>query len=218
MGQLRDQLNGRRRARAALQARAWGAARVAVRSLLPSRRLVAAALCAAAALGAPSARGSVAAEAKVPAAPAPVERVTGGASSLDELVERFLAALRAGDADALEALRLTRDEYVHLVMPGHVPPGQPPQALSPEAAEYFYDVMDTKSRHFRTALLTRFGGRPLELHEITFEKGVAQYAGHRSHKRTALWLREADGSLVELRTGSVVERDGRFKFASYIRD
>lgn len=222
MGQLRDQLSDPARVQAALQARAWGAARSVARSLVPSRGLVALALCSAVALmpalGPTVATGSVAAGSDTPVAPRPVEKVTGGASSLDELIERFLAALHSGDTGALDALRLTRDEYVHLVMPGHVPPGQPPQALSPEASDYFYEVMDTKSRHFRDALIARFAGRPLELHEITFEKGVAQYAGHRSHKRAALRLREADGSLVELRTGSVVERDGRFKFASYIRD
>ncbi|MEW6268400.1 MAG: hypothetical protein AB1689_03780, partial [Thermodesulfobacteriota bacterium] len=135
-----------------------------------------------------------------------------------ELVQRFLAALRAGDRVALEALRLTRDEYVGLVMPGHVPPGDPPQRLDPEASEYFFSVMDQKSRHFREALVARFAGRRLELEQVSFEKGVRDYAGHRSYRRAALRLRDQDGRTVELRTGSVVERDGRFKFASYIRD
>lgn len=149
---------------------------------------------------------------------APVKRVTGGASSMDELMERFLSALQRGDRDTLEALRLTKDEYVHLVMPGHVPPGQPPQALSPAAADYFYSVMDLKSRYFRDALVARFAGRKLELREVTFDKGIGEYAGHRSYKRAVLRLLDEDGGPIELRIGSVVQRDGRLKFASYIRD
>lgn len=152
------------------------------------------------------------------AAPRAVERVAGGASSMDELIEWFLTALREGDRTKIEALRLTKDEYVQLVMPGHVRPGEPPQRLSPEAAEYFFGVMDTKSHYHREMLIGRFEGRSLELRAIAFEKGVASYAGHRVHKRASLELRDEEGSPVELRTGSVVERDGRFKFASFIRD
>ncbi|MBM4245217.1 MAG: hypothetical protein FJ148_15615 [Deltaproteobacteria bacterium] len=179
---------------------------------------VAPAFAASTAAGAPAVVAGAPGGDATPVAVRPVERVTGGAGSLEELIARFLDALRVQDTDALESLRLTRDEYVHLVIPGHVPPGEPPQRIGPEAAEYFFAVMDAKSRHFRNALVERFGGRSLELHEIGFEKGVARYAGHRAHRRAALWLREADGSLTELRTGSVVERDGRFKFASYTRD
>jgi hypothetical protein len=78
--------------------------------------------------------------------------------------------------------------------------------------------MDTKSRYFREALVARHAGRALELKGISFDKGIADYAGHRTYKRAVLRLVAEDGSEVELRTGSVVERDGRFKFASYIRD
>lgn len=197
MGQLRDQL----------------------KALPPVRRALLVALVALAtnvAAGVAPAHGGGAADAERCATePA---RVTGGASTLDELVARFLAALRAGDRDALEELRLTRDEYVHLVMPGHVPPGEPPQRLNPEAAAYFFAVLDAKSRYSREALVARFAGRALELRGVGFEKGVADYAGHRAYRRTVLRLADESGHELDLRTGSVVERDGRFKFASYTRD
>jgi len=208
VGQLRDQLIGSAYVRWARRTSVRRVARATARPSVPATLVVTLALC----LALAPAGGAT------PVSIRRVEHVTGGAASLDELILRFLEALRTRDTDALEALRLTRDEYVHLVMPGHVPPGEPPQRLSPEAAEYFFQVMDAKSRQFRSALVQRFGGRPLELREIGFEKGVARYAGHRAHRRAALRLREADGSVIELRTGSVVERDGRFKFASYIRD
>lgn len=166
------------------------------------------------ATGAAAARGAAGAEcgATVPS------RVTGGASTLDGLVERFLVALREGDRETLEKLRLTRDEYICLVMPGHVPPGEPAQRLNPEAAAYFFAVFDTKSRYSREALVKRFAGRALELRGVGFEKGVVDYAGHRAYRRTVLRLVDESGRELELRTGSVVERDGRFKFASYTRD
>lgn len=213
MGQLRDQLSRTAPTRAGLRDASRGSARAASGTALVRRgallALVGAALVSAVVDG-----GAVAAVRDA----TPVARVTGGAPTLDALVERFLAALRAGDRAALEALRLTKDEYVHLVMPGHVAPGEPPQRLSPEAAEYFFDVMDGKSAYFREALVARHAGRNLRLRSVTFDKGIADYAGHRSYKRAVLVLEDEDGRELELRTGSVVERDGRFKFASFIRD
>lgn len=207
MGQLRDQLSEPVRARARWPLHLARALRGSLVLRLMVLAVVVATTSAAVALhdGAGAASGSV-------------SRLRGGASSMEALVADLLAALEGGDRDALAALRVTREEYLDIVLPGHVKPGEPAQALNPEAAGYFWGVLDTKSFYFEKALLERFTGRHLEVVEVGFEKGVADYAGHRAHKRIALKLRDADGRTVDLRAGSVIERDGRFKFESFIRD
>ena len=45
-----------------------------------------------------------------------------------------------------------------------------------------------------------------------------QYATYAAYKQLRLKLQKPESSIVELRTGSVAEIDGQFKFVSYIRD
>ncbi|MBM4267485.1 MAG: hypothetical protein FJ144_12875 [Deltaproteobacteria bacterium] len=160
---------------------------------------------------APSATASAAAEATV-------TRLSGGAPTLDELVGRFATALSENDRAALEALRVTQAEYRDLIVPGNVKPGEPPQIVGAEASEYFFGVMNTKSAYYRDALLKSYAGKKLSIREVRFEKGVQQYAGHRAHKRLLLTVVDETGATHEIRTGSIVERDGVFKLMSFIRD
>lgn len=145
-------------------------------------------------------------------------RVAGGAASMDELLARFLAALRAKDRGALEELRFTEDEYRHVILPGHVQKGEPPQRVGEKASEYFYAEANTKSFYHRESLLHRFGGRSYTVKSYRFLKGVEELAGYTAYWRLALTLVDEEGNEVELHTGSIGEVDGRFKFASYIRD
>lgn len=147
-----------------------------------------------------------------------VDRLTGGAVSVDELIDRFVAALAAGDTAAVEALRITEAEYRGVLIPGSVAPGEPPQVVSEQGLEYFWTEMSQKSAAHRAAILARFGGRPLTRVRYSFDKGEREFAGYKAYQRLRLVLRDEQGQEVELGTGSIVERDGVFKFASFIRD
>lgn len=144
--------------------------------------------------------------------------LSGGASSVDELLGRFVRALEANDGDALEALRVSEDEYRKVIMPGSVKPGQPPQKLSPRADEYFWQTLDTKSLYSGRALLAGYQGRKYRITNVTWLKGIDDYAWYRCYDRLELTLVDESGEEHGLNTGSVAEVDGRFKFISFVRD
>jgi hypothetical protein len=166
---------------------------------------------------APKAGDPTSARTAAAARPTP-DRLTGGASSLDELVTLFLDAVSRRDRDALEALRVTEAEYRSIIVPGSVAPGAPPQVLSEEGLEYFWGEMNQKSAAHREAILEGFGGQTFTPVRHSFEKGIRDFAGYKAYGRLRVILRDDQGAEVELRTGSIVERDGRFKFATFIRD
>jgi len=157
-------------------------------------------------------------EVSTPQASSPPLRFEGGAASVAELVQEFIEVLEANDPDGLQRLRVTEREYRELVVPGNVRKGEPAQVLSTEASEYFWQLMDQKSRHFQELLLLRFGGETYAINTVEFEKGHKEYAGHQAWRRLALVVTDERGNERLIRTGSIIERDDRFKFVSFIRD
>lgn len=145
-------------------------------------------------------------------------RFEEGAASVDELLSRFVEVLEANDPDGLQRLRVTEREYRELVVPGNVQKGEPAQMLSAEASEYFWQLMDQKSLHFQELLLLRHGGKSYAIKTAEFEKGHKEYAGHQAWRRLALVVTDEHGKDRLIRTGSIIERDDRFKFVSFIRD
>ena len=53
-----------------------------------------------------------------PQAAAPHPPLSGGASSVDDLLAKFVAAIEAKDVAALDALRVDETEYRKIIMPG----------------------------------------------------------------------------------------------------
>jgi hypothetical protein len=53
---------------------------------------------------------------------------------------------------------------------------------------------------------------------LDYEDGTKTYASYTARKRLRLSLLDADGSEVQLATGSIAEIDGQYKFISFIRD
>jgi hypothetical protein len=143
----------------------------------------------------------------------------GGAASIDKLLDRLLEALKAKDRGALEAIRVTEDEYRNVIVPGSVQKGEPRQRVGEEAFEYYWGLLNGKSIYHRENMLARFGGREWVVRSVRPQKGMTEYAGYTAHRRLVIDLvNEASGEEAELETGSVAEVDGRFKFISYIRD
>jgi hypothetical protein len=145
-------------------------------------------------------------------------RVSGGAASMDELISRFLEAVRAKDRGALEKLRFTEEEYREVLIPGFVPEGQPPKVVGADASKYFYDHMNTRSFYHLAHILRVHGGKQYRLERYAFDKGSERYAWFTAHRRLKLLLVDEAGNEIGLQTGSIAEVDGHFKFASYVRD
>ena len=145
--------------------------------------------------------------------------LANAAPSAPMLVDRFLGALAVKDPDALHRLRVTEAEYREILMPGNVPEGRPLKPPSKELGDFAWGRLDTKSHYYEQHLLTQYGGRPLRLKSIAYDKGERRLANHTVHRQLRLVLDdEATGAEVELGTGSIVEVAGAFKFASYVKD
>lgn len=137
--------------------------------------------------------------------------------SVEALVDRFLSALSAGDRGALSTMRVSETEYRGLIVPGSVSPGEPPQRLDEVASRYWWQDLDARSTYSSNDLLRRYAGRPLRRVAFRFDKGMRRFANHVAHRRLVVVARDDRGEEVEIRTGSIVDVDGRFKFVSYVR-
>ena len=143
---------------------------------------------------------------------AQVDSLSGGASSRDALIRRFVQSIEARDTTALRGMLLNRDEFAWLYYES-APQALPPYNLSP-ALLWF--MLEGNSGKGLARALSEYGGRPLG------------YAGHQcdamSQRESANRLVgpcvvrrvEARGDTVSVRLfGLLIERDGRWKFLSY---
>lgn len=153
-----------------------------------------------------------------PRAARPYPPLSGGASSVDELLGKFVNALADNDRRALDDLRVGEEEYRERIMPGSVKPGDPPQKLSPAADQYFWESLNLKSLYSEQGLLNEYGGRAYTIKSVIWRKGIKDYDGFRCYDRLEMTMADADGNERVLSTGSVAEVDGTFKFISFIRD
>lgn len=144
--------------------------------------------------------------------------VSQGAASVDELIGRFLRALETGDREALRATRVSRAEYLRIIVPGHVPPGAPPKRMSSLLRRWAWDHLNTRSMYYESLFLNSYGGRKLTLDRFEYREGVREYAGYTAYRQLGLFVRDAEGEEHEVRTGSIAEINGKYKFISFIRD
>jgi len=146
------------------------------------------------------------------------QRFSGGAESKQALVRAFLDALERNDAKALHALRVDEQEYLGIILPGSVPPGQPLRKWPADSSRYFWSELDAKCLYLEEDLLQKWRGHKWTVKEMTFERGQQDYASYRAWKQTRLTLVGEDGKEAKLETGSIAEVGGRYKFISYKRD
>ncbi len=149
-----------------------------------------------------------------------VEQTTlvDGAPSIDALLERFHDAVSHNDKAALRALRLTQDEYLGIVLPGSVAPGQPWATYSQQAQDYFWGLLNGRSIYSEAALMSDYGGRSFKVTWVRCQKGIQEYANYRAYKQLVLTVEDDKGNVEPMRLGSVAEIAGQFKFISYVRD
>lgn len=152
------------------------------------------------------------------AAQGTTRHLAGGAPSVDALVARLVRALEANDAAALRRLRVSRAEYLDIVVPGNVEPGTPLRTLPAAKVGYFWDILDEKSAFAERALLAEFGGRRWRVVRVDLPPEPHRFAGFTSHGRLRVVVADAGGTEHDLRVGSVIHRDGMFKLVSLVRD
>jgi hypothetical protein len=137
--------------------------------------------------------------------------LTNGAASVEELVDRMLASLRAGDLAALEALRVTKDEYLRLIFPHFKLTGSG-SALS---ADFHWQLLDLKSAKGARHAISEHGGTDLKVLEIRQESKVEDYGHFQLLGKTQVKVR-AGGEEIWIRfLGSTVAMGGKFKFLSF---
>jgi len=144
-------------------------------------------------------------------------RLKNGAPSVDNLVDQFMQALKERDKAKLRELRVTEAEYRGLILPGSVDEGKPRQHYNDEASSYFWSILDTKSIYTEANLLHAWGGRPLKLKSVAYRGGTKKYADYTAYKHLELKLEDETGTEDEMRIGSIAEKDGVYKFISYIQ-
>jgi len=141
--------------------------------------------------------------------------VADGAPSVDALMDEFVQALTKKDKDALDKLRVTKAEYVDLIVPGSVPVGQPPRLVSEQPKEHYWNLIDTKSHYYADNLVGQFGGRTYRSRELRFSRPNMEYAWYTAVGQVRLELEGEDDRTYHLLTGWLAEVDGKYKFISY---
>ncbi|MGD2068473.1 MAG: hypothetical protein PVI57_07285 [Gemmatimonadota bacterium] len=105
--------------------------------------------------------------------------------SKEAVARAFFAALEARDAEALGALRVTREEYESLLWPELPDREQMP-------FEFAWGINQAVSRKGARQAMERYGGARLELVSFEFEKEPEVYPGFTLHRGAKVVARRLD--------------------------
>ncbi len=136
-------------------------------------------------------------------------------SSRDDLLAKFLEALRAKDAGALHRLRVTESEYRSFFVPASVKEGTELQLPSERSSKFYWDLLNTRSLYVADAMLRGFGGRTYKLRSIEYDKSPRTYAFYRADRAAVLSVEDETGKIDEIKVGSIVDVKGQYKFMSF---
>ena len=144
----------------------------------------------------------------------PTTGLSGGASSVSDLTDRLIRALEASDTAAIRSLVLDRAEFAYLYYP-HTEYVAPPRAQPPALLWLFISQNSEKGA---VRLVRRLAGRPLGYHGVTCPDAPRAEGPNRLWVGCTVSLGEGDAASDTHLFGSIIERDGRFKFVSYTND
>jgi hypothetical protein len=147
----------------------------------------------------------------------PARRLDDGAlPSRDALIHRFARAVTQRDTTALRAMSLSRAEFAYLYFPStqYV---RPPYVTPPDV---LWQLMHTRSESGMKRLVARVGGTEIHVAAYDCEPTPEVQGVNRLYEQCTIRFRRAATASVERRRlfGSVIERDGRYKFVSYAND
>jgi len=139
-------------------------------------------------------------------------RLVGGSPSRDALVRRFVRALAANDTADLQRMAVRSREFADLYYP-ESPYTHAPYRQAPALA---WSLMQNPSASGLTRLVRRLGGKPIRYVDHRCEPTLVHEG--RNVRYTGCLLRlvdEAGDTVTKRYFGSILERDGQFKFLSY---
>jgi hypothetical protein len=141
--------------------------------------------------------------------------LAGGAPTRDALVARFVDALAVSDTAALVDMLLTREEFAWLYYP-HTRYAKRPYELAPEIL--WMQFQNGSSRGLGR-LLDRLGGTRMVGLEHRCDGAPLIEGPNRTWERCTLRIDPPQGEPAHISLfGSILERDGIFKFVSYSND
>jgi hypothetical protein len=129
------------------------------------------------------------------------------------LARAAVEALNAGDGDALDSLRVTREEYETLLWPvlpdkEHVP------------FEFVWSVTGPRSRKARREVMGDYEGIPLELVRVDLGEEIERYDEFTLYQEARMTVRRTDTGeegLISL-MDVLVEMGGGWKFLNFAED
>jgi hypothetical protein len=141
----------------------------------------------------------------------PPTALEGGAASRGALIAAFAAAVSAGDSTTLKRMQLSRAEFAYLYYP-ESQFTRPPYRHPPEAAWLQLRMGDAGLRR----LLARRTATPLKIASHACDPRPIEEGRSRLWRRCTVRL---VGDTVQMTLfGVIIEREGRFKFASFAND
>ena len=139
----------------------------------------------------------------------------GGARSHDALVDHFVGALATHDTTAFADMLMSAAEFAWLYYP-HTRYTSPPYRQAPELV--WFQIQNSTSRGLGR-LLTRLGGTALEVLDHRCAPEPLVEGPNRIWEQCTLRVGTPGGEPRQMRLfGSILERDGVFKFVSYTND
>lgn len=136
------------------------------------------------------------------------------ATTREELVRRWVEAVEAADTAAIVALHLTRAEFAYLYFPDS--PYASGRTRTPPDFLWMQFRMNSEKGIGRT--FTRLAGRPLGYRALVCPEPPRPQGAGVVHERCVLRRETADGTIEQRLFGTILERDGRFKFVGYTNE
>lgn len=133
--------------------------------------------------------------------------------SPEALAQAALEAVTVGDAEGLDAVRVTRDEYETLIWPV-----LPDRELMP--FEFVWSITEPRSRKARRAAIAEYKGVPLELERVELGDDAERYQELTLYRRSRMWVRRTDTGAVGVLPlmDTLIEMDGGWKFMNFVDD
>lgn len=143
------------------------------------------------------------------------ERMENGEPSKEALVRAFFTALYRRDTTVVAKLFITRAEFAYLYFPSSRL-SRPPYEIDPAFA--WFQLSSDSEQGVRKAL-ERLGGRRMKYLGFSCGPDPVDEGAVRSWQSCVVRWRNPGGEEFEAALfGSIIERDGRFKFFSYTND
>ena len=134
-------------------------------------------------------------------------------TSPESLARAALEALNAGDGDALDSLRVTREEYESLLWPAlpdrnHVP------------FDFVWSITDPRSRKARREVMSEYEGIPLEFVKVDLGEDIESYDELTVFREARMTVRRADTGVEGMipLMDALVEMGGGWKFLNFGED